>query len=127
MEKENKVKFWEQDSDTILYTIMCVVTIPAVLLGFLYLWFAKERLPENVTFCVFQRVLGLYCPGCGGTRAFRALLHGDIFSALYYHPGAVYGALLYVTYFISQTLMRLSRGKLWGMKLKPSYLYFMLA
>lgn len=126
MKKENKVKFWEQDVDTILYTIMCIVTIPAVLLGIWYLWFAGERLPEGITVCVFQKALGLYCPGCGGTRAFRALFRGDILRALYYHPAAVYGVFLYVVYFISQTLMRLSRGKLWGMTLKPFYLYFML-
>lgn len=90
MKKENKVKFWEQDVDTILYTIMCIVTIPAVLLGIWYLWFAGERLPEGITVCVFQKALGLYCPGCGGTRAFRALFRGDILRALYYHPAAVY-------------------------------------
>ncbi len=27
--------------------------------------------------CIFHEVTGLYCPGCGNTRALAALLHGD--------------------------------------------------
>jgi len=32
--------------------------------------------------CEFHRLTGLNCPGCGMTRAFYALLHGDILAAL---------------------------------------------
>lgn len=28
--------------------------------------------------CVFHRLTGLYCPGCGNTRAVLALLRGDL-------------------------------------------------
>ena len=31
--------------------------------------------------CVFRRYTGLACPGCGGTRAARALLAGDVWGA----------------------------------------------
>lgn len=125
--KKGKVKFWDQDTDTIIYTIMCIVTVPALILGIWYMWFAKTAIPEGVMTCVFQLALGLYCPGCGGTRSFHALFHGDILTAIYYHPAAVYGAGLYLFYFLSQSLMRISKGKLWGMKLRPVYLYIMLA
>lgn len=37
--------------------------------------FAAARLGFG---CPIQAVLGVDCPGCGGTRALRALLHGDI-------------------------------------------------
>ncbi len=124
--KTEKVKFWERDTDTILYTIMCIVTVPALLLGIWYLRFAREAIPQGMPGCVFQTVLGLYCPGCGGTRAFWALFRGDILKAIYYHPGAIYGVGLYLVYFISQSLMRISKGKLWGMKFCPMYLYIML-
>jgi hypothetical protein len=32
--------------------------------------------------CQFHRLTGLNCPGCGGTRAAYALLHGDVLAAL---------------------------------------------
>jgi hypothetical protein len=32
--------------------------------------------------CQFHRLTGLNCPGCGGTRAAYALLHGEVATAL---------------------------------------------
>jgi hypothetical protein len=32
--------------------------------------------------CVFHQLTGLYCPGCGGTRAMHALVHFDLERAL---------------------------------------------
>jgi len=54
--------------------------------------------------CIWNMCTGLYCPGCGGTRAARALLHLDIAKAFHYNaafvvllPGiaAYFGALAY--------------------------------
>ena len=33
--------------------------------------------------CMFHEVTGLYCPGCGATRALHALAHGQIVHALW--------------------------------------------
>lgn len=35
--------------------------------------------------CIFHRVTGLHCPGCGNTRALHALLHGDVAASLSYN------------------------------------------
>lgn len=40
--------------------------------------------------CVFQSLTGLYCPGCGGTRAVRSLLKGDLLMSFKYHPLVLY-------------------------------------
>lgn len=39
--------------------------------------------------CPFHALTGLFCPGCGTTRALHALLHGDIAFALSMNPLAV--------------------------------------
>lgn len=114
-----------QDTDTMLYILMCIFTLPLILLGAVFLRLS-ERLPEDFEGCVFRAAFGLYCPGCGGTRAVWALCRGDLLTALYYHFPAVYGVALYVVYFVSQTLMRISRGRIRGMRFRPVYLYIML-
>lgn len=35
--------------------------------------------------CPFHALTGLNCPGCGLTRGFHALFHGDILSALHFN------------------------------------------
>lgn len=119
-------KLNEKDTDTVLYTMMCVFTVPALIVGGIFLWMVENHVLAVYSGCLFQDVLHLYCPGCGGTRSIQALLRGRFLTALYYHPAAVYGVVLYVVYFVSQTLMRLSGGKIKGMQFKAVYLYVML-
>lgn len=33
--------------------------------------------------CMFNQMTGLYCPGCGATRALSAMLHGDVKASLH--------------------------------------------
>ncbi|MCR5415668.1 MAG: DUF2752 domain-containing protein [Pseudobutyrivibrio sp.] len=46
--------------------------------------------------CPFHALTGLYCPGCGGTRAVIALLTGHPIKSFLYHPLVLYVALLLV-------------------------------
>lgn len=47
--------------------------------------------------CFIYRKTGLYCAGCGGTRACVELLNGHLFASIKYHPAVVYicGIMLY--------------------------------
>lgn len=45
--------------------------------------------PSKTSFyplCVFHRMTGLQCPGCGGLRATHHLLHGDVLTAFRFNP-----------------------------------------
>ncbi len=39
--------------------------------------------PGKTSYCPFNAATGLYCPGCGATRALHALTHGDLVAALH--------------------------------------------
>ncbi len=41
--------------------------------------------------CVFYQATGLHCPGCGGTRAMRALAHGEVGLAIRCNPLLIVG------------------------------------
>lgn len=56
--------------------------------------------------CLFQRITGLYCPGCGGTRAFKALLSGDILLSFCYHPLVPYAAAVILVWSACYLLSR---------------------
>ena len=62
--------------------------------------------------CLIHKWTGYYCPGCGGTRAVKALLRGDVIGSFFYHPVVLYGAVLYGWYMLSHTVEYLSKGRL---------------
>lgn len=41
--------------------------------------------------CLFRLLTGLYCPGCGGTRALVYLAQGRLLKSVVYHPLVFYG------------------------------------
>ncbi|MFF2042187.1 DUF2752 domain-containing protein [Kitasatospora sp. NPDC058170] len=68
-----------------------------------YLWSRDPHLPGQVLpFCVFRKVTGLQCPGCGGTRMTYDLLHGDLAAAWQDNAALLLAlplvALLYLTW-----------------------------
>jgi hypothetical protein len=63
------------------------VMLLAIATGVLLLWQADPNAPGSLLPpCVFEKLTGLYCPGCGATRALHALVHGDIGRALAMNP-----------------------------------------
>ena len=86
-----------------------------IFLGLGMFWAAAEyflKLEFNLPPCLFHRLTGLYCPGCGGTRAVRLLLTGHIWKSFLHHPGVLFAAALYLWFMVSQTIERLSKGNL---------------
>lgn len=83
----------------------------------------KQYLPS----CMFLKLTGLYCPGCGGTRAVVALLRGKIFTSFLYHPFVPYTALIGGWFMLSQTIERVTGGRiLIGMKYRDIYVWVAL-
>lgn len=56
----------------------------------------KQYIPNPQ--CVFLQATHLYCPGCGGTRAFFSMLKGQLWRSVRYNPAVVLGAILILYY-----------------------------
>lgn len=97
-----------------------------LLLGLPCIWLISRFIPASWRLwelpCFFHVTTGLYCPGCGGSRAIRALLGGRLLESLYYHPLVLYAAAWYVIFMGSQTLMRVTGGAVRGITYRHRYL-----
>ena len=73
--------------------------------------------------CPFYTLTGLYCPGCGGTRAVLLLLKGRLIESFLMHPIVLNGAALYVWFMASHTLSFLTKGAVSGLRWRNIYLW----
>lgn len=55
--------------------------------SYIYLIFFPSG--TNIDVCIFKKVTGVPCPGCGGTRAMELLLNGHIKESLLINPSAI--------------------------------------
>ena len=81
----------------------------------------------QVPSCVLWEYFGIYCPGCGGTRAVEALLRGHLLKSLWYHPLVLYTVVLFGSFMLTQTLERIGVPHVRGMKFRSWHLYGALA
>ena len=110
----------EHSLETTLYQASwfgTVILIP-VSLFYRYFWMTKIHLP-----CVLNTFFGVYCPGCGGTRAVEALLQGHLLLSLWYHPLVLYTAVIWGGFMSTQTLERLHVPRVKGWRFHDWYLY----
>lgn len=108
-----------------LFRIGLTALAAAVALAVLYQCILRDYLPEVP--CFFSTFLGFYCPGCGGTRALTALLHGHFLRALWYHPFVPYFAFVYFGFLMTQGLHKLGIKGMRGWKFHNWYLWGGLA
>ena len=88
----------------------------------LWKWWSGQGYP-----CLFRRITGWYCPGCGGTRALVALLHLHILQSLRCHPLILYTAVILGVFWVGKTLEIVIGRQQRRIRLKPLYLYLALA
>jgi hypothetical protein len=69
--------------------------------------------------CIVKLTTGFDCPGCGGTRAFWYLLHGNIPAAARSHIVAVFAAPFMVYMYIAWVANRLFKKNLPYLNISP--------
>lgn len=100
---------------------LAVFVLPPLADHFSRMYMGGIKLP-----CMFNLITGYYCPGCGGTRAFKALLGGHVMKSIMYNPVVLYGAVLYIWFMVSQALERITQGRVRGLKYRHIYLFLLL-
>ena len=98
-----------------LYYVAVAVAIAGLLFLSGYHFFDYEFYGIKAP-CVFKVYLSCYCPGCGGTRAVDALLHGKLLQSVCFHPVPVYVLAMFLAYFIpaSYTFLIRKDGKIYN-------------
>jgi len=105
-----------------LFYLGCIFLGVSLVAGvlFYYVLLPHISLPP----CVLYKYFGLYCPGCGGTRALISLLHGQFLLSLWYHPLVPYAAVLYGAFMLSHAVARLTHFRYFhGLRFHNWYLY----
>lgn len=127
----NKIKtlynrFCKNDLETNIYWISVILIVPIILcyvMDYIVASFTGIKVTRE---CNMIRLLGIPCPGCGGTRALISLFKGDIMKALYYNAFAVFSFVGYAVFFVSQSIRMLTKGKVKGMEFRGIYCVVLL-
>ena len=97
-----------------------------ILAGMLYALWKYVWGEPTISGCWIYQNLGVYCPGCGGTRAVIALSRGKIFQALYYHPAVPVTFFIGALYLLSQTIWRLRGRQGWALHYDDRWPFMLL-
>ena len=98
-EKREFQKIEKKDIEQDLYwwSILGIILVSLLYLAVYFI--AKATGINGMTSCMMKRVLGIPCPGCGGTRALICLLHGK-FLPVYIIMHLQLIRLFYMEYFL---------------------------
>jgi hypothetical protein len=111
------------EKSSIFERISAAAGVSAIATASAFVWYFN---PSNVNFfpvCPLFAMTGLACPGCGLTRGFHALFHGDVISALDYNALLPVFGFIFAYFTAAMILIALrGRGLSFGI-FRPRFLY----
>ena len=93
------------DYDKTLYELGKWILAVAVAAA-IFIWIFGDSWLIHVPDCAFEHVTGVYCPGCGGTRAVIALFQGHFIKSFLSHPAVPYAFVVYTVFMIRMFLLK---------------------
>ncbi len=70
----------------------------------IFFWWKGDVIIARENGCVFRDLVGIYCAGCGGTRAFYYLIHGNIWKSILCNPFVIYMLGVYGVFMVNTFL-----------------------
>lgn len=109
------------------WTYICIFigTLIIIFLATFYIIYLDKfiKIPE----CAVYKTFGIYCPGCGATRAVYSLYHGKILKSIYYNPIILYLVVTDFWYLITEGIAKiLKKENKFFIKNIKIYLYLAL-
>jgi len=106
----------EEASNTKLLTLMVkgtpVITAAAIATGCAYVGLNNPETQSMLGPCGFYAVTGMYCPGCGMTRALHSVLNGNILRAVQFNAMFVIALPVLMYFYIWWTMWAFTGRKL---------------
>ena len=92
------------------YIIIVISIIILALVLIMYYNYEESNSAWSVQ-CSLYHVTGLYCPGCGGQRAFHYLLHGEMNKSLRYNALFIMSIPFFLYLYYIMVRVYLKKGK----------------
>ncbi len=106
--------------------ILAVAGIAAIGAGAFIVAYFNPTTAGFFPVCPLYYLTGIHCPGCGLTRGFHALFHGDVLTALHFNALLPAYALVFGFMLVSMILVAVrGRGLSWRI-VPPSAMYGIL-
>jgi hypothetical protein len=103
--------------------ILAVAGIAAIGAGAFIVAYFNPTTAGFFPVCPLYYLTGIHCPGCGLTRGFHALFHGDVLTALHFNALLPAYALVFGFMFVLMILVAVrGRGLSWRI-VSPSAMY----
>lgn len=114
-----------QTSETMNRTVYHLCWVFLCLIPIVFFGMANIPMLHDFIFspCVVYHTTGLFCPGCGGTRSVIALLTGHPIKSLLFHPFVIYFTICFLLFFSTQSLSRLTGGRVSGINYRNIYVF----
>ena len=103
--------------------ILAAAGIFITLGGAFFVWFFNPTTERFFPVCPLFKLTGLACPGCGLTRGFHALFHGDILTALGFNAMIPVYAIVFAYLFAAMVVIAFFGRSIQLKVFKPHYVW----
>ena len=110
----------EKNLNDYVYISVIITVLSLILFYIIYVLIGKPPIFN----CWIYENFGIYCPGCGCTRALVNLFQGNIIKSLYYNPTVLYAVIVLIIYLVGNTIAKvLKKDSKYILKYTPILIY----